>query len=170
MQNENASFNQIVKVIMIAIGLGLIIASSFTASAYMAIFGTAVIFSGVILFYITPTKHVPLTLLNALANSSLDNIESLLFKFNSSEKGVYLPPKNLKNTESSLVFIPRNPQTPIPLAEENEEIPCLEQKDGLFLTPPGKGLLQLFEKEGTTEFIKIDLQTFEQTLPKITKT
>jgi hypothetical protein len=167
MPTKQAGFNQIAEIVMIAIGVGLIITSAFIASSYLAVLGTAAIFWGAILFYITPSKQVPLTVLDALANSSLDNIERLLFEFNSNEKGVYLPPKSLKNAESSLIFIPRTPQTPLPSAEENDEVLYLEQKDGLFLTPPGKGLLQLFEKEGATSFIKIDLQTFEKTFPKI---
>jgi hypothetical protein len=110
---------------------------------------------------------VPLTLLNALANSSLDSIELLLFEFNSIEKGVYLPPKNLKNIESSLIFIPKTSQTPMPAEEEFDDQLYSQPKDSLFLTPPGKELSQLIEKEGATSFIKIDLQTLEQKLPNI---
>jgi hypothetical protein len=76
----------------------------------MAILGTAIVFWGAILFYILPVKHVPLAFIAASASSNVNNIERILFEFDLSEKGVYLPPKNLKNIESSLIFIPKVPQ------------------------------------------------------------
>jgi hypothetical protein len=49
--------------------------------------------------------------LGASANGSADNIERILSEFDLSEKGIYLPPKNLKKIESSLIFIPKGPET-----------------------------------------------------------
>ena len=88
----------------------------------------AIIFWGVILLYITPSKHVPLTLFNASAEAAAANIERLILELNLSERGVYLPPKNLKNTESSLIFIPKTPKTPLPTPEETNEKQLTKKK------------------------------------------
>jgi hypothetical protein len=64
------------------------------------------------LLYLTPTKYLKLELLNATASSSLANVEITLSYTETRGKGVYLPPKRLKDYQSSLVFIPRRPTTP----------------------------------------------------------
>ncbi len=94
---------------MFTLGLSLVIASAIYASSFLAILGLAIIFWACILLYITPVKHVPLTLLQASADSSTSNIERVITELNLTEKAVYLPPKNLKNIDSSLIFIPISP-------------------------------------------------------------
>jgi hypothetical protein len=91
------------------LGLSLIITSAIYASSFLAILGLAIIFWACILLYITPVKHVPLTLLQASADASTSNIERVITELNLTEKAVYLPPKNLKNINSSLIFIPISP-------------------------------------------------------------
>ena len=81
----------------------------------------ATVFAGAILLYVTPSRHVPLTLLNASAEAVAANIERLILETNLTEKAVYLPPKNLKKIESGLVFIPETPKTPLPTPEESND-------------------------------------------------
>jgi len=164
---KKSSFTQIVEAIMIIAGVGLVIASAFTASSYMAILGVAAVFWGVIMIYVTPTKHVPITIMDALGNSQLDNIERLLTEFDSVEKGMYVPPRNLENIESSLIFVPKTSQTSMPAIAEGTDGLYSPRRDGLFITPPGLGLSQLFEKVAQTSFTRMDLKTLQVTLPKI---
>ena len=110
-------FNKASIIVMI-FGVLYIIISAFFDSSFLAVLGTAVVFWGVILFYLTPEKNLPLSLINSFLNGSLDNIERVLKEFNISEKGIYLPPKNLNDYNSSLIFIPKTSQTPLPLAED----------------------------------------------------
>lgn len=154
--------------VMLILGFALTGLSILYSSSFLAILGVAFVFWGAILFYVTPSRHVPLSLLNVSASSSTGNIERILTELNLSQKGRYLPPKYLKNFESSLVFIPEKPGQPLPKPEEvTEEKLLSNSKDGLFLTPSGLPLSKLFEEKLGVSFTQTDLAYVEQKLPKI---
>jgi hypothetical protein len=166
LQIEKTRINQdtfivLMKCVVLIIGVALTVLSALNGSSFLAILGVAIIFWGAILLYVTPAKHVPLTLLNASAEAAAANIERLISELNLSERGVYLPPKNLKNIESSLVFIPETIKTPLPTPEETNE------KTGAFFTPPGSALSRLFERELGFSFTKTDLKQIQNKLPKL---
>jgi hypothetical protein len=143
------------------------VTSAFYASSFLAILGVALTFWGAILLYITPTKHVPLDLLNAAAEANATNIERILTEYNLTQKGIYLPPKNLQNSESSLVFIPETLKTPLPTPKESNEKQLTNEKTGAFVTPPGSALSRLFEEELGFSFTKTDLNQIQNKLPKL---
>ena len=154
-------------VIVVMIGVALTVLSALNGSSFLAILGVAIIFWGAFLLYITPSMHVPLTLLNASAEAAVANIEWVISELNLTEKGVYLPPKNLKNIESSLVFIPETFKTSFPTIEETNEKLLTNKKTGVFFIPPGSGLSRLFEEELGFSFTKTDLNQLQNKLPKI---
>ena len=88
-------------------GVVMIVLSALNGSSFLAILGVSVAFWSALLLFFTPTKHTFLALLKASASAGGSNIERSLIEFNSAEKGVYLPPQNLRNFESSLVFVPK---------------------------------------------------------------
>jgi hypothetical protein len=153
---------------MLTIGIILIALSAFYVSSFLAIIGVALVFWGVLLLYITPAKHVSLKLLWASTASPTCNIERILTELNLIEKGHYLPPKYLKDVESSLVFIPRKSDQPLPEPEEITEGKLFaKEQNGIFLTPPGMALSKLFEQELKTSFRKTNLAYVQQNLPKL---
>jgi len=153
--------------VFLIIGATLIVLSSLNNSSYFAIFGVTIIFWGAILLYITPSKQVPLTWLNASAEANAANIERLILELNLTEKGIYLPPKNLKNIDSSLIFIPETIKTPLPTPEETTEKLLTNGKTGAFVTPPGGALSRLFEEELGFSFTKTNLNQIQDKLPKL---
>lgn len=163
---KQTTLNQIV-IFILLIGVGLTIISAFYISSLLAIIGVSIIFWGIILLYVTPSKHVPLTLFNASHEGTIDNIERLILQLNLIESGIYLPPRNLKNTESSLVFIPKTPQTPIPTSDETNQKQLTKRKTGAFVTPPGAALSRIFEEELGDSFTKTDLNQIQNKLPRI---
>ena len=96
-----------------------------------------------------------------------DNIERILCEFDLSEKAIYLPPKNLSDLNSSLVFIPKKTLSPLTILEETKGKLISKDKEGVFLTPPGLFLSQLLEKEFGGSFLKINLTDIKKILPKI---
>jgi hypothetical protein len=94
---------------LVTLGAALVALSAFYVSSFLAILGLAMVFWGCILLYVSPVKHVPYDLLEAAADVNASGIERVLAELNLSGKGVYLPPKNLKDIDSSLVFIPLPP-------------------------------------------------------------
>jgi uncharacterized protein YuzE len=107
-------------------------------------------------------------LLTATATSTLPDIEKLLADSHLTAKGIYLPPKNLKDFESSLVFVPSNPGHLLPTSEQADETKLYSRNPkGLFLTPPGLGISKLLEEELGTSFTKTDLNYIQNNLPKL---
>ncbi len=167
-QTQRKKINQIATVTMLALGIGLTTASTVYVSSFLAILGVAMIFWGVILIYITPTKQVPLTLLNASVLSDTSNIERILVEHGISQKAVYLPPKNLANMELSLIYIPEKPNQPLPKRENTtDEKLTAKNQNGIFLTPTGFALSRIFEQELSVSFTKADVKYLQEKLPKL---
>jgi len=148
-------------------GLVMIVLSALNSSSFLAVVGVSVAFWSVLLLFFTPTKHSFLALLKASASAGGSNIERSLIEFNSAEKGVYLPPQNLQNFESSLVFVPKTPQTALPASNETNDKLFTENKNGLLLTPPGLALSMMFEHELGLSFRKINLSQMQNMITKL---
>ena len=166
-QPKRKTFSQIIILIMLSLGIVIVIVSKFYTSSFLAIFGLAIIFWGAILLYLTPSKHVPLTLLNASTKAAVSNIERVITELDLDQKGIYLPPDNLRNIDFSLVFIPETSKSPLPSLEESDKKLLSKEKTGTFFTPPGSALTNLFEKELGVSFTKTDLNQIQNLLPKL---
>jgi hypothetical protein len=172
LQTKKTRINQDL-IIVVAIGLVLItglymiVFSTLNNLSFLAVLGVSISFWSVLLLFFTPTKKAFLALLKASASSSGSNIERSLKEFNLIEKGVYLPPQNLHNFESSLIFVPQNPHFPLPTAEETGDKLLSEKRTGLFFTPPGLALSLMFEQELEISFRKIPLTKMEAAIKKL---
>ena len=78
-----------------------------------------------------------------------------------------MPPRNLKNLESSLVFIPQKSRFTLPSPDEITDSLAIARKDGVLIVPPGAGLCRLFEKELKASFANLDLEQLQTKLPKL---
>jgi hypothetical protein len=148
-------------------GVVMVVLSALNDSSFLAILGVSIAFWSALLLYLTPTKHAFLDLLTASASTSGCNIERSLMEFNLAEKGVYLPPHNLRNIESSLVFVPKTPQTALPTSDETSDKLFTEKKTGLFFTPPGLALSVMFENELGVSFTKITLTQMQSIIKRL---
>lgn len=167
MAKKKTGFNLIAPISMITLGALLVVVSAFNASSFLAILGTAIVFWGAILLYITPEKHVPARFLDASSSGDAQNIERILLDFDSNEKGIYLPPKNLAEMGSSLIFLPKTSETPLPTAEETSQKLYSEEEDGVFLTPPGLGFAGLFERELGRSFTETQVKDLQGILSNL---
>ena len=148
-------------------GLALIVVSALNGSSFIAILGVSIAFWSVLLVYLTPTKNVGINLLNASASTCGSNIERSLMEFNLTGQGVYLPPHNLQDFESSLVFVPTEPQTPLPQSNQANDKLFTKQQNGLLFTPPGLALTAMFEHELGVSFRKIPLPEMQKAITKL---
>jgi hypothetical protein len=158
--------NKVVAYSLFALGILLTLASVFYEQMIMAFIGLGLTFWGGVLLYITPSKHVPLELLTASTTSILANIEKIITDSNLTGKGIYLPPKYLKDFESSLAFIPSRANQSLPIGTYEAKL-YSGNPSGMFLTPPGMALSKLFEKELGTTFTRTDLNYLQSNLPKL---
>jgi len=158
----------IVPYALLLLGLVSLLTSAFYSSYVLAFIGLGLTFWGALFLYIKFTKYVKLELLNAASSSSLDNIERILLTAETTLKGIYLPPRNLQDQTSSLVFIPTKPNQPLPTsAETNPQKLQSKNPAGLFITPPGLALSKLFEQELRQPFIETTLEDLQKRLPQL---
>jgi hypothetical protein len=148
-------------------GVVMVVLSALNDSSFLAILGVSVAFWSMLLLFFTPTKHAFLALLKASASASGSNIERSLIEFDLAEKGVYLPPQNLRNFESSLVFVPKTLRTALPTSDETNDKLFTEKKNGLFFTPPGLALSVMFENELGLSFRKISLPQMQSMIKRL---
>lgn len=162
------NLNKPIAVGMLTLGLVLLVSSAFYSSPTPAFVGLGLTFWGALLLYVTPTKQVKLELLNATLTPALINTEKMLTNLNPGGKGIYLPPKYLKDFESSLMLIPSKEGQALPTPEEiDAEKLYSKNPNGIFLTPQGSSLSKLFEKELGTSFTRTDLKYLQEKLPKL---
>ena len=164
---KRTSFSQIIVFTMLLLGIGIVVVSAFYASSFLVILGMAITFWGAILLYITPSKHVPIAMLYAEAEVSASNIERIINESEVSLAGIYLPPRNLKNVQSSLVIFPQKSKITLPSPDEITDSLATNRNDGVLIVPPGAALCRLFEQELNSSFTKLDLNQLQVKLPKL---
>lgn len=157
---------RIVASMMLLSSFVFLLASALYDSYVSAFSGLGLVFWGALLLLIVPTKYVKLELLTA--SSSLQaNFEEMLNVTAVHGKGVYLPPKLMRDYQSSLVFIPAKEGEVLPTREEIERTKTLKTSRGLLLTPPGLALSRLFESKMGKSFTKLSLDQLQKELPKL---
>jgi hypothetical protein len=163
-RTEKERINRIA-LLTLVIGIVLTALSAINGSSFLAVLGVSVAFWSILLFYLGPAKRVSLALFNASAGGG--NTERSLLEFDSTEKGIYLPPRNLPNCEDSLIFVPKVPQEALPAPEKTSGKLFNEEKTGLFLTPPGFALSVMFEHALGLSFTKIELSEMQTMIMKL---
>jgi hypothetical protein len=158
-----------------AIGYGLLIfgataliLSILYSSPISAFIGLGLTFWGALLLYIKPIRYVKASLLDSTAMSNLTAINQIIADLNYNGRGIYLPPRYLKEFKGGTVYIPSENTLTIPPTEEvAQEKVFLKNPNGICLTPSGLGLANLYEKELGTDFAKADLNYLQNNLPKL---
>lgn len=167
MQNRKLNQKKISVFALAATGITSLTLSALYVSSYLAILGVTILFWGALLLYIAPAKHVPATFLTASTNTSMSNIERILTELKYTQKAIYLPPKNLQDIESSLAFIPKEPNQTLPATAETTKNGFLsENLDGLFLTPPGCNLSKIYEEKIGFSFNLVNPKDMQRLLSK----
>jgi hypothetical protein len=152
--------------------LGSLIASSTT----LAFIGLGLTFWGALFLFTRPIKFVSHSLLDGTAISSYATIDRMLEDLNYKGKSVYVPsypkdvylPEHLKGLKEMIIFISATSTPRMPTIEEIARKEFLvKNPKGLCISPPGYGLMGLFEKEMRIDFSRIDIETLYNILPKV---
>jgi hypothetical protein len=80
------------------------------------------------------------------------------------EKGIYIPGGN---PERVIVFVPAEPFSKIPTAQEIDEQTFIRNPKGIAMVPPGLALANLVEGKLGADFKKCSLETLRERLPKL---
>jgi len=152
------------------VGAAVLVGSMVFSSSVWAIVGLPLIFWGIFFFFLKPTSLVKADLLDIASYSLLENVRRLVSEFGLKGKGVYLPPRYLKDLSGGLVFISAKDEVYVPTLDEvgeAEDRIFLKNPKGVFLVPSGVALANLFERELGTSFAKVDVEYLMRNLPKV---
>jgi len=156
--------------LLLALGLTALTVSVIYESTILAFIGLGLTFWGALTLYIASEKYVKQTLLDSTTIPSLTNLNQILSELKYQGKGIYLPPKYLRDFETTKIFIAKNESTKLPTPEEiqqQEDKTFLKNPEAALITPLGLSLSKLFEKTLGTTFTKVDLEYLQQNLPKL---
>jgi len=155
---------------LLVLGLVALAISVIYASSVLAFIGLGLTFWGLLSLYITNEKYVKQTLLGSTITPSLANLNQMLAELEYRGKGIYLPPKYLKEFDTIKVYIPKGKNTYLPTPQEiqqQEDKTFLKNPEGALINPPGASLSNLFEKTLGKSFTTVDLEYLQLNLPKL---
>lgn len=160
--------SEIIGYMLLLFGAMALMVSVIYVSSILAFIGLGLTFWGALFLFIRPTKLMKVSLLDSTAVSSLITLDHIIDELNYEGKAVYLPPRYLKGLKGGTIFIPSKKEIIIPPVEEvAEEKVFLKNPQGICLTPPGVGLVNLYEKELGKDFTKVNLNYLQNNLPKL---
>lgn len=166
---KKKSFPKVVGLTLVLIGATSLLVATIYASSVPALIGLGLVFWGIILTYIQPDLYIKKTVLDSISTTLLVNLDETLMKFEYEGKAIYLPPKYLNDPESIKVYVPKQKTGILPPPDSTQKLetqPLDGSTQGLLVIPPGTGLARLLETTLGTSFIRTDLKTLEQRLPK----
>jgi hypothetical protein len=155
-------------------GALLLVASVVTSSTILAFMGLGMTFWGVLFLFVRSTKFVRSALLGSTISSSYATLDRILDDLNYKGNAVYIPPypkdgylpEHLAGLKEMVVFISAKESITTPAIEEIAKKQFLvKNPEGICITPPGSGLVDLFEKELRTDLTRIDQESFYEGLP-----
>jgi hypothetical protein len=155
---------------MLLLGTISLITSIGCNSSILAFIGLGLVFWGAILLYVKPEEYARKTLVEALLSPSLTTLNQMIQDLGYKGDATYLPPKYFANPENTKIYISQYKHTNLPTPEqiqnyENQTMARTTQ--GLLITPTGIQLSKLLEESLGTSFIKTDLKSLKEKLPKL---
>ena len=158
----------IIGITLVSCGILALASSIIFDASILAFIGLGLTFWGCLFLFLKQETYIKSTLLDSTTTQSLENLNKILTELDYQGKGVYLPPKYLKDLKSGIVYVSKKKGTEIPPIEEKpEEKMFSTNPNGLYIAPPGLDLTNLFEKEIGTDFIRTDLQYLQNKLPNL---
>jgi len=155
---------------LLALGLTALAFSIIYTSSILAFIGLGLTFWGALTLYITTEEYVKQTLLDHTITPSLVALNQILTELKYQGKPIYLPPKYLKDFETTKIYIPKNTNTNLPTPEEiqqQENKTFLKNPEASLITPPGISLSKLLEQTLGTSFTKVKLENLQENLSKL---
>jgi hypothetical protein len=178
------------------IGFALLLAGALTlsysfvtSSSTLAFIGLGLTFWGALFLFAKPIRFVKGSLLDSTVISFYTTIDRMIEDLKYEGKGIYIPaypkeaylPEHLKGLKEMVIFIPAQDTVMIPTIEELAKKQLLvKNPKGICITPPGSGLVSLFENELTppgsglvsflglkVDFSKFDLDSLSNSLSKV---
>jgi hypothetical protein len=165
-----------ISLFLLGIGALSLIESIIVESPVIAFIGLSLTFWGVLFLFIKPVRFVRGTLLDFMALTPYSTVDRIIFDLNYKGKAFYIPPypkevylpDHLKGLKDMVVFISADVSKKMPPIEDLAKRRFLLQHPrGICVTPPGLGLLTLFEEEIGKDFSEIDIDELPMSLSEL---
>jgi hypothetical protein len=167
---RNLSLTKTTSWALLILGAVALAGSIIFTSSIPAFIGLGLVFWGIILLYIAPEEYSKTILLTTTTIALLSDVGRIIKDGKYEGKAVYLPPRYLKDFESSKVYLTTEKTDKLPSPAEiqqKETQPIFSDPNSILISPPGAELTRLFEKTLGTSFTKVDLHYVESNLPKL---
>jgi hypothetical protein len=157
----------------LVVGVVLLIISYVFASVIVAFIGLSLTFWGALFLFVRSTKFVRSSILAATILPSYLTLDRILADLKYDGKALYIPPyprdaylpEHLRGMKEQIVFIAAKDSKTVPSIDEMAKKQFIvKNPKGIFIFPPGSGLLSVFEKELKIDLTKIDREAFYESL------
>jgi hypothetical protein len=155
---------------LIVAGGASLVASYVFSSVVLTLAGLGLVFWGVTILYISPSRYVPENVLSLLSLSTIKSIDRMLINMNYRGKTIFVHPRHLKGLAQGYVFVPYDSSFRGSLPNEEqlaEERMLYEDPKGIFMVAPSQGLVDLVEKELGVNLATVDMEYLKENLPRL---
>lgn len=165
-----------ISLLLLGIGALSLAESIIVESPVLAFIGLSLTFWGILFLFIKPVRFVRSTLLDSMALTPYSTVDRIISDLNYKGKAFYIPPypkevylpDHLKGLKDMVAFISAQGSKKMPPIEDLAKRRFLLQHPrGICVTPPGLGLLTLFEEEIGKDFSEIDTDELPTTLSEL---
>jgi len=154
--------------VLLPLGIITLLSSILFDSTTLAFIGLGLTFWGALLLYVKADDYIKAGLLDPTAISSIISLDEMISKLGVKGKAVYLPPRNIRELKGGRIFISKT-------KNEEETLKTIEadyknrQKNqiGIYLTPPGVELANLYEEKIGKGFASIEPEKIKENLLKV---
>ena len=158
---------RIASLTLLILGIISLVNSVIFSSTHLAFIGLGLTFWGALLLYIKPTKYIKASLLHSIVLPTLSTLNQIVTELNIKGKAIYLPPKTLEEIKKGKMFIPTVKETTPKTKKLSQKTIFSKNPHGIYITPPGNDLTNLYEETLGTTFTKVDLNYLQANLPKL---
>lgn len=167
-------------IILLGVGAASLLLSYLWSSSILTFIGLGISLWGILIIYISPSKHVRAEMLNSISSSMQKCLDSLVTYMGYTGEVIFFHPKSLTGLGQGYIFIPHytaktagilnsnvEALNALPYSSETSTPSVYLDPKGIFLTAPSQGLVDHFEKELGVNFATVDLGYLQQALPTL---
>lgn len=138
-----------VSVMLLCSGAISLVISYFYDSILLMLIGIGLVFIGIVIFYILPSRHIPFSILQVLSMSSAYLLDYIARSTHNVGKGIFTYTKDSNGLISGYIFINIMNELELPHTLYSDKM-FYEKPPGILLPAPTYGLVELIEKELNT--------------------
>jgi len=167
-------------IILSSIGAASLLFSYLWNSLILTFIGLGIVLWGILIIYISPSRHVRAELLSSISSSMQKCMDKLVTYMGYTGNAMFFHPRNLTGLGHGYVMIPHyaaqiegdlkakiDALNLLPYGNDGSMPSIYLHPKGMFLAAPSQGLVDLLEKELGINFATVDLRYVQEALPKL---